>query len=60
MRSASPPDKDALFDAMERMHQKGKNELEEMGKKGRKYILKNYNWESKANELYNFLQMLVK
>ena len=53
------PDREELFDAMMKLYKKNRNELEEMGKKGRKYIFDNFKWETKANELFNYINILA-
>jgi len=52
------PNQEELYEAMKDVYQKSKEELEEMGKKGRKYIFENFNWESKAKEMCIRLQSL--
>jgi glycosyltransferase involved in cell wall biosynthesis len=44
-----------LYQAMKTMYLKSPDEREEMGCKGRKYILENFNWEVKAKELFKHL-----
>lgn len=50
------PDVDALFKAIEKIYLKSRKELDEMGKRGRDYIIKNFSWESKAKEIYEYLR----
>ena len=51
-------DHNEFLEAMVDIYSKSKEELEAMGEAGRKYILKNFNWKSKAKELYNYLNEL--
>jgi glycosyltransferase involved in cell wall biosynthesis len=53
------PNQEELYEAMKDVYQKSKEELEEMGKKGRKYIFENFNWESKAKEIFKYLKEIV-
>ncbi len=48
-----------LVGAMEKAYRMDKKELEEMGKKGRKYIFENFDWGIKAKEIYNYLREFV-
>lgn len=50
------PEAAELYQAMKTMYLKSPDEREEMGRKGRKYILENFNWEVKAKELFEHLQ----
>lgn len=52
------PNKDELFEAMKIVYKKNKDEREEMGIKGRKYIFENFSWEAKAQEIYKYLKQL--
>ena len=53
------PNQEELYEAMKEVYQKSKEELEEMGKKGRKYIFDNFNWESKAKEISLYLKQIA-
>jgi len=53
------PNKEELYNAMKAVYQKSKEEREEMGKKGRKYIFDHFNWESKAKELFKYLKEIA-
>jgi len=53
------PNQEELYKALKDVYKKSKEEREEMGKRGREYIFKNFNWESKAKEICIQLQNLV-
>lgn len=53
------PDPKEFLEAMIKIYSKKKEELETMGKNGREYVLKNFDWKSKANELYKYLDELA-
>lgn len=50
------PEAGELFQAMKTMYLKSPEEREEMGRRGRKYILENFNWETKAREIFKYLE----
>ena len=53
------PESDALYQAMKTMYSKPRLEREEMGHRGRAYILKNFNWEDKAKQLFGYLEKIA-
>ncbi|HOI41301.1 MAG TPA: glycosyltransferase [Elusimicrobiales bacterium] len=53
------PEAEALYQAMRAMYLKTPEERREMGRRGREYVLKNFNWEDKARELFEHLKKLV-
>jgi len=53
------PEAEALYQAMKAMYLKSPEERREMGRRGREYVLKNFNWEDKARELFNHLEKLA-
>ncbi len=53
------PEAEALYQAMKAMYLKTPEERREMGRRGREYVLKNFNWEDKARELFEHLKKLV-
>jgi glycosyltransferase involved in cell wall biosynthesis len=53
------PNAEALCKAMKAMSLKSPEERREMGRRGREYVLKNFNWEDKARELFEHLTKLV-
>lgn len=53
------PEAEALYQAMKAMYSKPEAERREMGRRGREYVLKNFNWEDKARELFGYLQKLA-
>ena len=50
------PNKNELLEAMLRMYHKTPQDLQEMGMKGRKYILNNFDWKIKSKDLFNRLE----
>jgi len=53
------PEAEALYQAMKAMYLKSPEERREMGRRGREYVLKNFNWEDKARELFKHLEKLA-
>lgn len=53
------PEAEALYQAMRTMYLKAPEERREMGRRGREYVLKNFDWEDKARELFEHLKKLV-
>lgn len=52
------PNPEYLLEAMIKIYSKNDKELKIMGDKGREYILKNFRWDLKAQELYKYLVSL--
>lgn len=53
------PTADKLFEAMKLMYGKTQIERQEMGRRGRQYILENFNWENKAKQLFVYLEKIA-
>ncbi|MEA5112412.1 MAG: glycosyltransferase [Geobacteraceae bacterium] len=54
------PDSDLLEDALEQLLIKSKEELEDMGQRGRSLILENYTWEISARKLVSVYNAIIK
>lgn len=53
------PVAEALYQAMTAMYLKPPAERQAMGRRGREYVLKNFNWDDKARGLFKYLQNLA-
>lgn len=51
-----PEDPEALAEAILKLYKLPKKEREAMGKRGRRYVEKNYNWSALSNKLLNCIQ----
>jgi len=54
------PNENELFKAIQKVYSLSRNDREIMGKIGREYVINNYDWQVKSEEIYNNILRVLR